>query len=229
VKRLVTVVVAAFVLLATSGCLSSSEPSWPGAVAASGSPSRVASPSPTPTLTPTPSAPQNPEARVPWKPQGLPVHIAVVNPDGKLIIDADMFGEGLDPLGNLNPGYDGTHEGQAAWFNEGSRVTHPPGFPGSAIIAGHATTHGGVFNALSAVTTGAIIVVRYSSGDEVKFIVTKVVLDLKTDVTNIDTPLGREIWGESSTTVAWLIACDLTTQLVNGHRLGNVVVQGILL
>jgi len=223
VKRLVTVVVAAFVLLATSGCLSSSEPTWPGAAAASGSPSQVASP------TPTPSASQDPEARVPWKPQGLPVHLAVVNPDGKLIIDADMFGEGLDPLGNLNPGYDGTHEGQAAWFNEGSRVTHPPGFPGSAIVAGHASTHGGVFHALPTVTTGAIITIRYSSGDEVKFIVTKVVLDLKTDVTNIDTPLGREIWGDSNTTVAWLIACDLTTMNVNGHRLGNVVVQGILL
>jgi hypothetical protein len=162
-------------------------------------------------------------------PQGSPIHLTVVNPDGGQVLDNPVFGEGLDSNGNLSPNQDGAHEGQAAWFNQGTRVTHPPGYPGSAIIAGHATKHGGVFHDLPAVKVGAIITVRYTSGDEVKFIVMSVVQDLKTAVTDSNTDLGRDIWGEAKTTNLWLLACDLTTDLVNGHRLGNVVVKSTLL
>jgi len=168
----------------------------------------------------------SPPAPVVKLPRGTPSSLQVVNPDGTSVIAVDLFREGLDAKGLLNPNQDKGHEGQAAWFNAGTRATHPPGFPGSAVIAGHATKHGGAFHNLALVKVGAVITVVYSTGDRVKFTVTEFLQDLKTEVTDMKTDLGKRIWGMTGATVVWLISCDLGTDSVNGHRLGNIVIRG---
>lgn len=218
----------ACVLLVTSGCQPHEQPGWTGAAASSDSPSPVPSPVVTVDSSSEFILSDVDVTIVPTVPQGLPTHLTVVNPDGGVVIDANMIGEGFDSNGDVNPNQTPGSDGLASWVNEGSRSLTPPGHPGSAIIAGHASTHGGVFGNLPATQVGAVITVRYSTGDEVKFVARRVIKDLKTAVTDVDTTLGRQIWGDAAETLTWLITCNTATELVDGHYLGNVVVEAAL-
>lgn len=165
------------------------------------------------------------EFGVPDRPSGDPVHITAIKPDGSVVFDMAMYGEGLDAEGNLNP----TQTDMVAWFNPDVRAEYPPGYPGSSVVAGHASTHGGAFRDLPALAQGDAVAIRYSSGDVVQFVVDRSATDLKSGLTDISTPLGAEIWDvdrQQMCRIVWLITCDLnTSQDAAGHRLGNVAVR----
>jgi|GEM_PF-3155081 len=225
-RKATQLVVATIVVVLLAGCQSHE------VVVVGESPSAVSptTTAPTPTPSPTPTQPAvDPLANCPAEhntpiPSGSPVHIAAVKVDGTVVFDVDMVSIGLDANDELNP----TVPGKPAWFNAGVRNEYPPGYPGVSVIAGHASTKGGVFHNLPSLEPGDSVTVRYSSGDEIHFVVTRQEPDLKTALTDTTTPLGAEIWDENrleECRVTWLITCDLNTDLVNGHRLGNVAVR----
>ena len=227
-RKVFQLVVATIVVVLLAGCqphVSAAVGDSPSAI----SPTAV-SPTPTPTSNPiVAEPPANPLANCPTEvnvptPAGSPAHITAVKVDGRVVFDVDMVDIGLDANGELNPNV----PGKPAWFNSGVRAEYPPGYPGVSIVAGHASTKGGVFHNLPGLEPGDTVVVRYSSGDEVHFVANWKGLDLKHALTDTTTPLGAEIWDENrlaACRITWLITCDLTTRLVNGHRLGNVAVR----
>jgi len=205
----------------------------------------LASPAPSSSVVPqvtanVPSSVSLPTCLTSDEPSGLPVSITVSSgasqvviidgqefftvDSGSPIIQAGVYGTGLNSENILNP----TEFNLAAWFNPGTRAEHPPGFMGTSVVAGHATTHGGVFNRLAEVHEGNLVTIGYDSGDVVSFYVDQIARDPKTALTDVSTDLGAQIWDPKRLqpcAITWLITCDTSTELVNGHRTGNVAVR----
>ena len=135
---------------------------------------------------------------------------------GKELVDAELIPAGLDDDGILAP-----PAGVAGWYDE--KGWPKPGFPGAAILAGHINTRKygpDTFARLPEVRPGAVVTVRYSSGDEVEFVVTR-----SKAVAKSRTPKDDTIWDAGNPRpLLRLITCDPTTPVKGGHYVGNWVV-----
>ena len=149
-------------------------------------------------------------------PKGHPRDVVVTSRDGVRLVDAGLIGAGLDDRGILAP-----PAGVAGWYDE--KGWPKPGFPGAAILAGHINTRAtgpDTFARLPEVRPGARVTVRYSSGDEVEFVVTR-----SKAVPKKQTPKDDSIWdAENPRPLLRLITCDPTTPVRGGHYVGNWVV-----
>ena len=165
---------------------------------------------PAPTLTP-------PTARAPrGRPSGEPERVLVRSRRGDELVDAALVRTGLDDQGVLAPA-----PGVAGWYDEAGWPK--PGFPGASILAGHINTRRNgpdTFAHLPEVRPGAVVTVRYSSGDEVDFVVTR-----SKAVPKTQTPKDDSIWDAGNPRpLLRLITCDPTTPVKGGHYVGNWVV-----
>ncbi|HZB66078.1 MAG TPA: class F sortase [Ornithinibacter sp.] len=135
---------------------------------------------------------------------------------GDKLVNAALVPTGLDTHGILAP-----PPGVAGWYDE--RGWPKPGFPGASILAGHINTRRNgpdTFAHLPQVRAGAVVTVRYSSGDEVDFVVTRSAPVPKTQV-----PKDDSIWDAANRRpLLRLITCDPTTPVKGGHYVGNWVV-----
>ncbi len=135
---------------------------------------------------------------------------------GDELVDAPLIPAGLDDEGILAP-----PAGVAGWYDE--KGWPKPGFPGASILAGHINTRKygpDTFARLPEVRPGAVITVRYSSGDEVEFVATR-----SKAVPKKQTPKDDSIWDAGNPRpLLRLITCDPTTPIKGGHYVGNWVV-----
>lgn len=170
-----------------------------------------ASPSASPAATPS-TAPR--AARD--LPTGAPRRVVVTSLGGDDLVDAKLIPAGLDDDGILAP-----PPGVAGWYDE--KGWPKPGFPGSAILAGHINTRKtgpDTFARLPEVRPGATVTVRYATGDEVEFVVTR-----SKAVPKKQTPKDDTIWDAGNPRpLLRLITCDPTTPVKGGHYVGNWVV-----
>ncbi|HET6968672.1 MAG TPA: class F sortase [Ornithinibacter sp.] len=192
----------------------------------------AADPVPTPTPSPTPSTPSTPSAAATTAsptptattappaaldlPTGSPRRVVVTSLGGDELVDAKLIPAGLDDEGILAP-----PPGVAGWYDEHGWPA--PGFPGASILAGHINTRKygpDTFARLPEVRPGAVVTVRYSSGDEVEFVVTR-----SKAVPKKQTPKDDSIWdADNPRPLLRLITCDPTTPVKGGHYVGNWVV-----
>jgi hypothetical protein len=142
--------------------------------------------------------------------------VVVTTRRGGQLVDAKIVPSGLDDSGILAP-----PAGVVGWYDEPGWPK--PGFPGAAILAGHINTRRygpDTFARLPEVRPGALVRVRYSSGDEVEFVVTK-----SAAVPKQQTPQDDSIWDAGNPRpLLRLITCDPTTPVKGGHYVGNWVV-----
>jgi hypothetical protein len=167
--------------------------------------------------TPAPVALTPPTARISQgRPSGDPQRVIVTSSRGHLLVDATLVRTRLDRQGILAP-----PPGVAGWYAESGWPK--PGFPGASILAGHINTRRNgpdTFARLPEVRPGAVVTVRYSSGDEVDFVVTRSQALPKTQ-----TPEDDTIWDAANPRpLLRLITCDPATPVRGGHYLGNWVV-----
>ena len=194
----------------------------------------AAEPASTPTPTPTPSTVSTPSATVTTAspspttspraappaardlPSGAPKRVVVTGLGGEELVDAELIPAGLDDEGILAP-----PPGVAGWYDEEGWPA--PGFPGTSILAGHINTRKygpDTFARLPEVRPGSVVTVRYSSGDEVEFVVTR-----SKAVPKAQTPKDDSIWdADNPRRLLRLITCDPTTPVKGGHYVGNWVV-----
>lgn len=142
--------------------------------------------------------------------------MVVTNVHGAELVDAPLVRTRLDNQGVLAP-----PAGVVGWYAE--RGWPQPGFPGAAILVGHINTRRkgpDTFARLPTVRAGAVVTVRYSSGDEVDFVVVR-----SEAVPKTQTPKDNSIWdAENRLPLLRLITCDPTTPIRGGHYVGNWVV-----
>ena len=147
-------------------------------------------------------------------PAGSPTRVQVSS-SGRMIIDASLQPTMLDADKVLAPPF-----GTAGWYAEPGWPK--PGFAGASILVGH-INHGSnpdVFWNLPQVNLGDIITVSYSSGEQVKFLITRSEAASKKGV-----PQDDSIWDyDNPNPVLRLITCDPQTTLNAGHYSGNWVV-----
>jgi len=152
-------------------------------------------------------------------PRGTPRRVLVVARASGKLVDAKVVATGLDDAGVLAP-----PPGLVGWYDEPGWPE--PGFPGAAILAGHINTHrfgADTFARLPEVRRGALVRVRYSSGDEVQFVVTR-----SAAVPKKATPKDDTIWDAGNPRpLLRLITCDPTTPVKGGHYVGNWVVWAV--
>ena len=150
------------------------------------------------------------------RPSGDPDRVVVTTPGGKELVDAELVSARLDDDGILAPS-----PGVVGWYAEAGWPK--PGFPGTAILAGHINTRKNgpdTFARLPQVRPGATVTVRYSSGDKVNFVVTR-----SKAVPKRQTPKDDTIWDANNPRpLLRLITCDPTTPVKGGHYVGNWVV-----
>ena len=124
----------------------------------------------------------------------------MTSPRGHLLVDAPLVRTRLDREGILAP-----PPGVAGWYAESGWPK--PGFPGASILAGHINTRRNgpdTFARLPEVRPSAVVTVRYSSGDEVDFVVTRSKALPKTQ-----TPKDDTIWDAANPRpLLRLITCD---------------------
>lgn len=129
----------------------------------------------------------------------------------------------------LDPTYLDAHSvlappaGQAGWYAE--RGWALPGKRGASILVGHVTFNGvpDTFYRLPSARPSDRIIVRYTSGDQVAFRVTRSAGKSKAAV-----PKDGTIWDATSPTpVLRLITCDPRTPVKGGHFEGNWVVWAV--
>ena len=149
------------------------------------------------------------------QPTGSPSRVYVIRAGGATIVDAPLTPTYVDAHGILAP-----PPRIAGWYaNTGWAM---PGYAGAAILVGHITYAGApdTFFRLPRTAPGDSIVVRYSSGQQTVFTVTRSAAESKAAV-----PKDGTIWDASSKTpLLRLITCDPTTPVKNGHFEGNWVV-----
>jgi hypothetical protein len=152
----------------------------------------------------------------PTLPRGTPSRVLVTTPRADPLVDATIVPTRLDSSGILAP-----PPGVVGWYDEPGWPK--PGFPGASILAGHINTRRygpDTFARLPEVRRGALIKVRYSSGDEVEFVVTR-----SAAVSKVQTPQDDTIWDAGNPRpLLRLITCDPATPVEDGHFVGNWVV-----
>lgn len=148
-------------------------------------------------------------------PAGDPVSVRVVSRSGTSLVDASLEPAHLDAAQVLAP-----DPGSAGWYAEAGWPR--PGFPGSSVLVGHVSWNGtpDVFWELPRARPGDHVVVRYSSGDRVRFTVTR-----SAGLSKEAVPHDRSIWqADAREPELRLITCDPATPVVGGHFEGNWVV-----
>lgn len=151
----------------------------------------------------------------PKAPQGSPSHVSVRSASGVEQVDTSLRPAYLDKEDFLVPS-----PGSAGWYAEPGWPK--PGYPGTSILAGHISwsKQPDVFWNLPRVRPGDVVVVTYTSGQKVRFQVTRSSPERKTSV-----PHDRSIWDAGNPKpLLRLITCDPDTSFVNHHYLGNWVV-----
>lgn len=147
-------------------------------------------------------------------PTGNPTRVQVTS-GGRSIVDATLQATLLDSEDVLAPPF-----GTAGWYAEPGWPK--PGFDGASILVGH-INHGSnpdVFWNLPRVNIGDVVTVSYSSGEQVKFEITRSEAATKQGV-----PQDDSIWDhDNPDPVLRLITCDPQTSFSNGHYDGNWVV-----
>lgn len=147
-------------------------------------------------------------------PAGNPTRVQVTS-GGRSIVDATLQATTLDSENVLAPPF-----GTAGWYAEPGWPK--PGFQGASILVGH-INHGSnpdVFWNLPRVEVGDVVTVTYSSGEQVKFEITRSEPASKEGV-----PQDDSIWDyDNPDPVLRLITCDPQTSFSNGHYDGNWVV-----
>jgi hypothetical protein len=161
------------------------------------------------------SSPSRPNPRAP---QGAPSHVTVVSAHGVEQVDTSLRPAYLDKQDYLIPA-----PGAAGWYAEAGWPK--PGYPGTSILVGHISwSHQpDVFWNLPRVRIGDTVVVTYTSGQKVRFTVTRSSPERKTSV-----PHDTSIWDAGNPRpLLRLITCDPSTTFVNHHYLGNWVVWAV--
>lgn len=147
-------------------------------------------------------------------PAGNPTRVQVTS-GGRSIVDATLQATKLDSENVLAPPF-----GTAGWYAEPGWPK--PGFDGASILVGH-INHGSnpdVFWNLPRVDIGDVVTVSYSSGEQVKFEITR-----SEPATKDGVPQDDSIWDyDNPDPVLRLITCDPQTSFSNGHYDGNWVV-----
>lgn len=147
-------------------------------------------------------------------PAGSPTRVQVTS-GGRSIVDATLQATLLDSENVLAPPF-----GTAGWYAEPGWPK--PGFDGASILVGH-INHGSnpdVFWNLPRVDIGDVVTVSYSSGEQVKFEITR-----SEPATKQGVPQDDSIWDyDNPDPVLRLITCDPQTSFSNGHYDGNWVV-----
>ena len=150
-------------------------------------------------------------------PRGEPVRVVITRGE-EIVLDREITGSiRLRPVGDelwLVP-----PRGVVNWVNDPRLVGAKPGFPGSAMLAGHISQAGkpGPFYGLTQTQLGDTVTVAYDSGDRVTGPVEDILRPEK-----LDLPVEKIRSGDKP--VLWLVTCDPSTPFVNGHYLGNVLV-----
>jgi hypothetical protein len=194
-----------------------------GCAAAPTAPSVAAAPaggagvSGAPTPSPRPSAPlvtPGAPAHDENKSSG-PARVVVTTAGGRVLVDAAVRPQGLDPDGVLAP-----PSGVVGWYDEPGWPL--PGEPGAAILAGHVgtpSTGADAFTDLPEARAGDHVTVSYPSGRSVRFVVVR-----SAGVPKDQTPRDDTIWDNANPRpLLRLITCDPTTPLRSGHYAGNWV------
>lgn len=149
------------------------------------------------------------------RPSGSPSRVYVITGGGTTIVDASLTPTYVDSHGILAPA-----PKIAGWYANAGWAK--PGYVGAAILVGHITFNGvpDTFYQLPRAAPGDSIVVRYTSGQQTVFTVTRSAAESKKAV-----PEDTSIWAASSPSpLLRLITCDPTTPVRNGHFQGNWVV-----
>ncbi|HPB72688.1 MAG TPA: class F sortase [Phycicoccus sp.] len=177
--------------------------------------SLAAGTTPSPSASPTPSGSPSPSPSSP-NPSGMPSRISVTTTAGITLVDAKIIPVQLKSDGALEPPF-----GVVGWY-AGSGWPKP-GWPGASILAGHinsAALGPDTFAKIIDARPGDRIEVRFDSGDQVSFTVTKSAAESKVDV-----PGDKSIWDAGNPRpLLRLITCDPGTPLQGGHYEGNWVV-----
>jgi hypothetical protein len=154
----------------------------------------------------------------PRAPQGAPSHVRVLSTRGVEQVDTSLRPAYLDKEDFLVPA-----PGSAGWYAEAGWPK--PGYPGTSILVGHISwSHQpDVFWNLPRVRFGDSVTVTYTSGQKVRFTVTRSSPERKTSV-----PHDTSIWdADNPRPLLRLITCDPSTTFVNHHYLGNWVVWAV--
>ena len=142
----------------------------------------------------------------------------VITRGEQIVLDREITGSiRLRPVGDelwLVP-----PRGVVSWVHDARLADAKPGFPGSAMLAGHISQSGkpGPFYGLTQTRQGDTVTVAYDSGDRVTGPVEDILRPEK-----LDLPVEKIRSGDKP--VLWLVTCDPSTPFVNGHYLGNVLV-----
>ncbi|MDF8264719.1 class F sortase [Luteipulveratus flavus] len=147
-------------------------------------------------------------------PSGRPTEVRVLSSSGRTLLRHAIGPVYLNARGELNPA-----GGQAGWYAQAGYVR--PGHPGTSVLVGHITDAGrpDTFYNLPDARAGDRVLIRYSSGQEVAFRVTRSAGEDKRAA-----QYDGSIWGKTSGPSLRLITCDLSTPVRGGHRTGNWVV-----
>ncbi len=160
------------------------------------------------------SAPASAHAKAPdGAPDGHPMRVVVLGDHDTTIVNTGMVSVD-SPNGVLNPPTQ-----RAGWYKEAGYVK--PGFKGVSIIAGHVDYHGDpdVFQHLDRVRKGDRVIVTYSSGEEVHFVVDRTKVESRTQV-----PDDSTIWTSTKKTpVLRLLTCDPQSKQASGHFDDNFI------
>lgn len=147
-------------------------------------------------------------------PDGSPSRV-LVDSGGEELVDASLQATQLDSDNVLAPPF-----GTAGWYAEPGWPK--PGFNGASILVGH-INHGGnpdVFWNLPKASAGDVVTVKYTSGEQVKFRITRSEAASKSGV-----PDDASIWDyDNPDPVLRMITCDPQTTFEDGHYEGNWVV-----
>ncbi len=147
-------------------------------------------------------------------PDGSPSRV-LVDSGGEELVDANLQATQLDSENVLAPPF-----GTAGWYAEPGWPK--PGFAGASILVGH-INHGSnpdVFWNLPKASAGDVVTVEYTSGEQVKFRVTRSEAASKSGVPDDDS-----IWDyDNPDPVLRMITCDPQTSFEDGHYEGNWVV-----
>ncbi len=139
----------------------------------------------------------------------------VLGTSGRTLVSASLRPTFVDAKGILAP-----PARTAGWYANSGWAK--PGYAGASILVGHVTFGGApdTFYRLPRAVPGDTVVVRYSSGQQSVFRVTRSAAESKAAV-----PKDTSIWAaESPTPLLRLITCDPTTPVTGGHFQGNWVV-----
>jgi hypothetical protein len=132
--------------------------------------------------------------------EGAPLSISIEHSDGTVYISSALGAIGLNSLGEIDP-----PDARPVWFNEATRVLHPPGCPGielsggitsaTSVIVGHVSKYGGVFHNLQTeARKGDVVTIRYRYGVEVRFVGDELITADKSEIADPNSAIGQLVF-----------------------------------